>query len=1005
MRQGIGIYNCINPGQNTAPSMGVLLFLVAFFVFVVDSYAVCNTLNVEVGCSGGNSSCTRGCPSRLLESYNVSGSASGVGTGCNNGGTVTFRCDGDAEGAFVTSSQFIQSCVGMDFSARANFEVTYCSDPCEAQQLFCQQQGLDYDPDSCKCKMPCPASVCDAQKSLCEGTLEGSFTGSCIRAGEGGEPCCMGYCDICNGPAMKKNQEEMTAACCALTKAPPKIGDVCIQPLVPSARCGMTQSRFITNGENYTCHDPNGSEEMMNRYVEECYGGSSSSTGSSGSAGGSSGGGGSSGDGGGGSSGNGTNYPEGCSECPWLDSVLDTLTAQKHVVEGIATCVKFPSLCSPDASNETIVEIDSSILNGVKDLMDSSLELSNEQIAELLKLDTNVLKLLKLDSASLKFDTLMRLAILSVGTDVQGSISDLQTSVVHLNDSTRKWLRRLADSLSAQNDSNQKYLQAVADSVGITAESLKVHLDSIRNAIPKDILDSILKYQKEGIRDSIAVSNLFIFDSIIDTTVHYWKELMYNDSVRHDENNDSVRSIHQAIDALGFNVGNALGYDDTATTTLHQDVMNLIVIADSNKKYLQAVADSVGVSAESLKVYLDSIKKKIPVDVLDSILKYQKENNRDSVYISNMFSFDSIIDTTVHYLKEMMHNDSVRHEQNQDSLKAVHKAIEAVGLDVGQVLGYGGSQNLHNDLVVLRDSVVKSLKALRDKDSSYRETMADTARAIHDAINDISRRMGDILGYGDTATSDLRRDIDAMRGDVNTFRDSVLKYFGAFVSADSEYRVTFKDSVGSVHGAVDGVKGAVDGVKGSVDGIYSELQKGSYDTSSVYDGYLSGIDTSAVGFANQLGTMLGGALASSAYEGIFAPGSATSSGNYTMMNLDSAATVMQRQNDSAKSALADTMEQWFDELRHDFVLVNFDSAIIAPLGAKVPNTNTCPENCFVIRLSEIGGIFASMPDMNWGLCKPVIGPLNVFEFIRLILRIVTAMTCVYIGLWFISGKK
>ena len=695
-----------------------------------------------------------------------------------------------------------------------------CTSKCEADSIACLIAGNFWDSQNCTCNSSCPQ--CDAFEQACDAE-SGLFTGSCLSSG--GSTCCQGVCDVCSGEAMKKLHNMKVQTCCEQGLAPPSLAQVCYTQGIGTG-CGVEWSKYkeLNSGE-WACQSPGLSVDAANRYRELCFGESSSSMAES-----SSGGGGSS-SGEGSSSSGPSPYPEGCEECPWLDSILDTLTAQKHKVDNIENCIKYPALCGVDENNEP--QIDTSILPYIRPFMDSSIKLTNEQIQLLVDLDTNILRVLAELQKLPESDTAVKLAIDAMSSNIEGKLTTVNTSVVNMNDSTKKWLRRLADSLHVLNDSNGAYIGRVADKIGISTDSLVKHLDSIKERIPSAVLDSILKYQK--------------------------------------------------------------------------------------------------LAAES----------------------------SDSIVLGDLPSIDSLIDSTVRYWKELREYDSVHHAKISDSLGT-----------------------------------------------------------LHDAIDDISWRMGVIMGYGDTASSNLRGDINAVEGAVNVFRDSSLYYWRQSLSADSAYRVQFGNDMQTVTGTMGTVVinqdtanvrlGRIGDVVGDID---AKLNEGSYDTSSVYDGYLNGHDTSAVNFTNDLAGALNVALQDSSYANIFGSsssvGSSGSDGSWVLPNVDSAHQVLRANVDSSLQSITDNMENIFDTLKREFVLVNWDSAIIAPLGMKVPNTNTCPEDCFAIDLRSAGGIFANIQSFNWGLCRtyPILGGMNVMQFIRLVLRIVTAFACVYIGMWFIAGKR
>lgn len=327
--------------------------------------------------------------------------------------------------------------------------------------------------------------------------------------------------------------------------------------------------------------------------------------------------------------------------------------------------------------------------------------------------------------------------------------------------------------------------------------------------------------------------------------------------------------------------------------------------SDSLGEYIDRIANHIGTNSTMLSHHLDSILERIPGPILDSILANQKSmfDSFDSAFwnIGNGFEkIDNLTDSAVKYFQQGFRYDSIYNLKYSDSLGAIHEAIDGIASSVG----YG-------------------------------------------------------FGYGDTASKNLRDDLE--------------------------------------------------NISGVLQGMSDSLNKGSYDTSTVFDSYLSGNDTAAVNFLTNLGSMASGALADSSYEGIFNGLSSSSSGtvDYSLPNSDSLQAVLQASVDSSYTALQGTLESYFDTLRDEIVLINFDSLIISPLGAKVPNTNTCPEDCFRINMSDAGGIFSGVTGLTWGVCNSIssLAGLNVLQFVRLLLRIVTAVSCIYIGMWFISGRK
>lgn len=170
-----------------------------------------------------------------------------------------------------------------------------------------------------------------------------------------------------------------------------------------------------------------------------------------------------------------------------------------------------------------------------------------------------------------------------------------------MNDSNKKWLRRIADSLRVINDTNKKYLDNVAEKIGISTDSLVKHIDSVKNRIPSDILDSILKYQKLSSESSDSVTvdvDLSSIDSLIDSTISYWNKSLRADSLRGEKMNDSLGAIHDAIEGISYTMYQLLGYGDTASKTLRNDIEGIESAVneyrDSALKYYASFGDSMG---------------------------------------------------------------------------------------------------------------------------------------------------------------------------------------------------------------------------------------------------------------------------------------------------------------------------------------------------------------------------------------------------------------------------
>ena len=223
----------------------------------------------------------------------------------------------------------------------------------------------------------------------------------------------------------------------------------------------------------------------------------------------------------------------------------------------------------------------------------------------------------------------------------------------------------------------------------------------------------------------------------------------------------------------------------------------------------------------------------------------------------------------------------------------------------------------------------------------------------------------------------------------------------AIVQALGEVEVDFNDSV------FYQLKFTVDSLREDLRGYFTP--EDIDDTgSTVYDGVMS--DTAGSGWLSSVDSFMDASMSDSAFQGVF-PDIDTVPDTAWTPDADSLYGVLQHDVDSSRSALEHELEHAFDTLKDEIMLIDFDSAIIAPLGIRVPNTNTCPAHCFTYSIDgQAGGAGQSwlghVGTLDLGLCRPLPGfSFDVFILIRLIARVLVGISCVYIGIWFISGRK
>lgn len=704
-------------------------------------------------------------------------------------------CNGDyVKPGYLTNCRYDRGCY-----CDIVLETNACHAECSLDSLSCVNAGNEWIPgsggacgtcNSCDAQCQCEeqgmlwtgteciedTTVCADMRQDCAG-LGGEFTGSVIVTG--GDKCCSGVCDLCGSKSMNRIANLKKDECCSQLQAPPAENVFCSTPI--QSGCGFTTSQFQdpSSGE-WKCQDPNLDQETMDRYVEQCSAEVSSSSEGPGP--------GSSGDGtsseGGLSSGGETGD---CQECPWLDSILDTLHSIHYTIDDIKTCMQVPGACpgfdfSVDFSEMPVFAFDTAFRKYLKPLMDSTLKVDSLQLKALLKLDTNQLKLLKADSASLKNDT-----VTWTKFDALGNVID--TSVHSQIDTTRKWFKRIADS------------------IGVSTDSLVAHIDSIVRHIPDSILDSIVKYQQYANDNFDSVlfgtgKGFSLVDSLIDSSVKYFKESNQKWNEYISMYGDSTQKIHEEIiDLPGRNasaIGQALGYGDTATSNLRGD------------------------------------------------------------------------------------------------LNGIREAIEGLG-DTSGLGGYGD-------------------------------------------------------GYGDS---------------LGRYRDSINKYY------ISDER--FGDLVDSME-----VAWGVDSLDARWDSSYAYgLCNGDDCPPCSDDSCMGSLPANFVQRADSIARIAGDSLEAST----------------------------KRQRDS----LPTFWDSTFKELKQYSWFGSFDSTFLANIGAKIPNSNTCPEHCFA---QDVNGTYAYVAynmHLDWKLCRPiapnVLNSLNAFDILKLLARILTVVTCLSILMWEVSSRR
>lgn len=341
------------------------------------------------------------------------------------------------------------------------------------------------------------------------------------------------------------------------------------------------------------------------------------------------------------------------------------------------------------------------------------------------------------------------------------------------------------------------------------------------------------------------------------------------------------------------------------------------------------------------------------------------------------------IDTTLKRLIKPMMDSTVKIDSAQlkvlRALDSLYKrglvndsdVVRAVGTIKGEVEEVDSAVNkntravhgVDSSIVHLDSSISGNIRGVREGMDSIAVGIENGIDSIIDSMTYYIDRVGDGLGMvGDS--------VGALRGDLNTLLTGTMPedtsgdyYYGDYINGS--------DSMG----------------RGDIVGVFGDIVvEGSHDSN------FTGIfDTS--GIRSDL------------------PDSATIDSLTRFPSIDSVEAALDSSVEEDRDSLEGQLKAAFDSLKKDIMLVDFDSLILEPLGARVPNTNTCPEHCFSWTVGGTSGEYAAswlrgVSTLSLPLCNNLPGyNFNVFIIIRLIARIMVAIGCIYAGIWFIAGKK
>lgn len=380
------------------------------------------------------------------------------------------------------------------------------------------------------------------------------------------------------------------------------------------------------------------------------------------------------------------------------------------------------------------------------------------------------------------------------------------------------------------------------------------------------------------------------------------------------------------------------------------------------------------------------------------------------------------IDTTLlKYIKPLM-DSSVALDSNQ--LKVLKNLdtnmLKQMGLDTAMLKL--DSTILSNDsstrkAIVSGDSGI--MKRVGHVDTSVRRLDSSLTKSIGTLDTSLTKSLGGIDTTLHGLDSSLNRGV---RDGVDSLIDSMSRYIGR---ADSSIRGIGGDGtpLGDSLGKIIGILGGTD--TGSVgSGPYGDTANALGDSIRKWIGQGEGQWDSA--FRATEGEW-GVDTIDGLYDSSFAYGTCHGDDCPPCTDSDCLGKItpaILKYGDSIAAQLGDTLVKnvkaqedslptmWDSamvKLREVSFFSTFDSTFLANIGAKIPNTNTCPEDCF---RQDVNGRYAYVAynmTLDWKLCRPiapgVLNGLNAFDILKLLARVLTVVTCLFILMWEVSSRR
>lgn len=379
------------------------------------------------------------------------------------------------------------------------------------------------------------------------------------------------------------------------------------------------------------------------------------------------------------------------------------------------------------------------------------------------------------------------------------------------------------------------------------------------------------------------------------------------------------------------------------------------------------------------------------------------------------------IDTTLlKYIKPLMdssvaldsHQLKVLRNLDTNMLKQMRLDTAMLNLDSAMLRNDSSTRKA----IVSGDSGI--MKRVGHVDTSVRRLDSSLTKSIGTLDTSLTKSLGGIDTTLQGLDSSLNRGV---RDGVDSLIDSMSKYIGR---ADSSIRgiggdgTPLGDSLGKLIGILGGDTGSVgsgpygDSANALGDSIRKWIREGDGKWDSAFRATEGewGVDT--------IDGLYDSSFAYGTCQGDDCPPCTDSDclGKITPSILKYGDSIAAQLGDSLVKnvkAQEDSLPTMWDsamvKLREVSFFSTFDSTFLANIGAKIPNTNTCPEDCF---RQDVNGRYAYVAynmTLDWKLCRPiapgVLNGLNAFDILKLLARVLTVVTCLFILMWEVSSRR